>query len=484
MENNYRMSELGFWVPVRESRDSEEEAGFWVPNRESGSSNGSAASGQPQTRRPSAKQDSLGDKLLQLQRYFETPIDGLTGPQALMVKVRELQRHLSQPIDGVASAEDPDEQLAQLEKFYAAWDPAKHPRGGNPENTGQFSKVPGASSATAERAKRAGLTNAFVMAHIPATGTDPLGLAQEPGKGSYPTRGAIPVLNPDGSVSWVSPERPIDPGVLKEYAKQTTPKELGHFMHGGPQGVRGADLHNFGPAPKRINEPWTPEQRLDALQFALDALGLVPVVGNLADLLNAGISYARGDKLGAGLSLASAISVVGLVGKAAKLSKVTKVARLRKIVQLAEIAEEVGQTTRRVSPETLERLAQETQRARAALKRAEKALAKTALDREAKDAFRTSAREIWEEKTGRPAIWDGLEVHHRIPLEWSHMFPSSDPNRLSNLLGMKRTDHLLVSEAWNGWRRALNGRIPSQGEILTQALRVDERFGHLMKHIH
>ena len=211
------MSELGFWVPARRARDSEgqassppvedfaeatrqpwddrrsssnppagragesifriAESGFWVPVHESRSSNGTAASGQPPTRRSSAKQDSLEDKLLQLQRYFETPIDGLTGPQALMVKVRELQRHLSQPIDGVISAEDPDEQLAQLEKFYAAWDPAKHLRGGNPENTGQFSKVAGERSLrVAEWAKRAGLTDALAMADLATSPTESSGL--------------------------------------------------------------------------------------------------------------------------------------------------------------------------------------------------------------------------------------------------------------------------------------------------------------------
>src|SRR5262249_53384959 len=37
-----------------------------------------------------------------------------------------------------------DSQEAQLEKFAAIWDPTKHPRGGDPKNTGQFSKVPGA----------------------------------------------------------------------------------------------------------------------------------------------------------------------------------------------------------------------------------------------------------------------------------------------------------------------------------------------------
>ena len=77
--------------------------------------------------------------------------------------------------------------------------------------------------------------------------------------------------------------------------------------------------------------------------------------------------------------------------------------------------------------------------------------------------------------------WDGLYVHHRIPLEWSHLFPKADANRAANLIGMKSVDHTLVTNVWNAWRQGLNGRIPTQAEVLQQALRIDEQFGNLMK---
>jgi hypothetical protein len=65
-------------------------------------------------------------------------------------------------------------------------------------------------------------------------------------------------------------------------------------------------------------------------------------------------------------------------------------------------------------------------------------------------------------------------------LEWSHLFPNSDPNRAANLIGMKSANHTSVTNAWNTWRQALNGRNPTQAEVLQQALRIDEQFGNLM----
>lgn len=65
----------------------------------------------------------------------------------------------------------------------------------------------------------------------------------------------------------------------------------------------------------------TGEQVLDGLQLGLDIVGLVPVVGEIADVANAGISLARGDYAGAALSLLSAIPFVGYVGTAGKVGR-------------------------------------------------------------------------------------------------------------------------------------------------------------------
>ncbi len=57
---------------------------------------------------------------------------------------------------------------------------------------------------------------------------------------------------------------------------------------------------------------------LDIVQTGLDAVGLVPVVGEWADGINAAIYLARGDYLNAGLSAAAMIPVVGLAATGAK----------------------------------------------------------------------------------------------------------------------------------------------------------------------
>jgi len=62
----------------------------------------------------------------------------------------------------------------------------------------------------------------------------------------------------------------------------------------------------------------TGEQVLDGIQLGLDVVGLIPIVGEAADIISAGISLARGDYVGAGLSLLSAIPFVGYLGTAGK----------------------------------------------------------------------------------------------------------------------------------------------------------------------
>ncbi|WP_025804399.1 hypothetical protein [Pseudomonas chlororaphis] len=74
-------------------------------------------------------------------------------------------------------------------------------------------------------------------------------------------------------------------------------------------------------------EAETPEEKkigdkiLDGIQLGLDVIGLVPVVGEIADLGNAGISLGRGDTVGAGLSLLSAIPFAGWLGTAGKVGR-------------------------------------------------------------------------------------------------------------------------------------------------------------------
>lgn len=65
----------------------------------------------------------------------------------------------------------------------------------------------------------------------------------------------------------------------------------------------------------------TGEQVLDGIQLGLDVVGLIPVVGEVADIASAAISLVRGDYVGAGLSLLSAIPFVGYAGTAGKAAR-------------------------------------------------------------------------------------------------------------------------------------------------------------------
>jgi hypothetical protein len=99
-----------------------------------------------------------------------------------------------------------------------------------------------------------------------------------------------------------------------------------------------------------------------------------------------------------------------------------------------------------------------------------------ALTDDEKTFYRDEARDIWQQVTERRAIWDGMDVHHRIPLEWWHLFFGS-PNRLSNLVGVPTEIHWQVTAEWNAWRNALNGRIPSTEEILQQVSNIEKQYG-------
>ncbi|SDD44111.1 DUF6443 domain-containing protein [Niabella drilacis] len=63
---------------------------------------------------------------------------------------------------------------------------------------------------------------------------------------------------------------------------------------------------------------------LDIAQTALDVAGLIPGVGEAADLLNAGIYTLRGDYVNAGLSLAAAVPLIGTVSTGGKMFRRAK----------------------------------------------------------------------------------------------------------------------------------------------------------------
>tara|TARA_A100001515_G_scaffold119248_1_gene101825 strand:- start:45 stop:611 length:567 start_codon:yes stop_codon:yes gene_type:complete len=74
----------------------------------------------------------------------------------------------------------------------------------------------------------------------------------------------------------------------------------------------------------------TKNSQLDTFQSMLDAAGFVPGYGEPADILNAFISFARGDKEGAALSAFSAIPFLGYAGSVKKGEKLFGNVRFKK----------------------------------------------------------------------------------------------------------------------------------------------------------
>jgi hypothetical protein len=98
------------------------------------------------------------------------------------------------------------------------------------------------------------------------------------------------------------------------------------------------------------------------------------------------------------------------------------------------------------------------------------------LSRVESDRLREKAKRIWAAFTGHTASSLGLDIHHRIPLEWAHLFPDTDPNRLTNLRGIDPLIHRRVNAAWAAWKKSLNGVTPTPEQIEAQAAIIDGMF--------
>lgn len=96
-----------------------------------------------------------------------------------------------------------------------------------------------------------------------------------------------------------------------------------------------------------------------------------------------------------------------------------------------------------------------------------------ALTREAKAALRESGRAKYARANGTSAAEMRAQVHHSDPLEFAHLKPNADPNRLANLWALRREAHDIASREWTAFRNALQGKVPSQAELLQAKLRID-----------
>lgn len=105
------------------------------------------------------------------------------------------------------------------------------------------------------------------------------------------------------------------------------------------------------------------------------------------------------------------------------------------------------------------------------------------LSEQERDDYRNKARDLWERVTGVRASWRNRFLHHRIPLEWSHLFPRCHPNRPANLVAVSEATHDAINAEWRLFKSTLGDRVPSQREVLSEAIQIDQRYGGQMTFI-
>lgn len=92
------------------------------------------------------------------------------------------------------------------------------------------------------------------------------------------------------------------------------------------------------------------------------------------------------------------------------------------------------------------------------------------------DVYRNEARDIFARINGIRATSLGeYRVHHRIPLEYSYLFPIQNPNRSSNLIGLHLFDHHDVHDNyWTPFRQRFRNRQPTASDVMREAIRIDQ----------
>lgn len=96
-----------------------------------------------------------------------------------------------------------------------------------------------------------------------------------------------------------------------------------------------------------------------------------------------------------------------------------------------------------------------------------------ALTNAEKNTLRRVGRARFAQANGKSASDMEAVVHHSDPLEYAHLKPNADPNRLASLWGLSPDAHPIATNAWAAFRAELRGRIPSQAEIMATKLRID-----------
>ncbi|MCY1040491.1 hypothetical protein OV208_04080 [Corallococcus sp. bb12-1] len=111
------------------------------------------------------------------------------------------------------------------------------------------------------------------------------------------------------------------------------------------------------------------------------------------------------------------------------------------------------------------------------------------LDRQAKKRLRQWARrEYFETVNPRlarelgPLRMENYEIHHRIPLEYSRLFPRMDINQGANLIAVERTVHRSINRIWESVGPHAQRLNSKQVEELTRT--IDQHYGSWFHRVH
>ncbi|MBY0371054.1 hypothetical protein K2X33_10230, partial [bacterium] len=265
----------------------------------------------------------------------------------------------------------------------------------------------------------------------PTNLTDPSGLQSYGGYPSYPGGGHGPYGGSPGG------------GHYNGYPPPPTSNYTPRY-----NGLGGPLPPPYGPslAPSAVQLPFS---NLEIFQFILDVVGIFDPTP-LSDGTNAAIYAYNGDYTNAGVSAAGA----GLpyVGDLLKVGKYVN--KFRKAIGIAEKTSECAIK----APSRWALVSADTLRSQG--RRTHNQIYKS-LHTEAERAAAKAGENL-------------LEVHHRIPLEYRHLF-DGDPNRISNLVGLHRNVHAEVSGMWTAFRSANPN--PTQAQVLQFAQIVDRGYG-------
>jgi hypothetical protein len=100
----------------------------------------------------------------------------------------------------------------------------------------------------------------------------------------------------------------------------------------------------------------------------------------------------------------------------------------------------------------------------------------------AKTAIREKARKIWARAHNKTEAKElGADVHHSDPLQWAHLKPGADPNRLANLWALSPEAHVLATSEWAKFARAFKEHAPTPAQVMEAKMRIDKLVAEFVR---